>query len=123
MTDTPEALLVALNDRLGELSSVFVNLETTTRTENRHLREILEETRDSTKEMARALNRLGERVSVSESRIAVLQDNRVETAKMDTRLSVLEERVNHNAPQKVTWPTVASALVAITALAWSLFGK
>lgn len=123
MTDSPESILVRLDDRLGELNSSYVKLEVTTRTEMSGLREDFMDMRELLREITRAQANLSERQTLTEAQTATMQDDRVGQAKLDTRLSVLEERVQNNAPQKFAWPTVATALVAIGSLLWSLFGK
>lgn len=123
MTNTTEALLVDLSDKLGELTTTYVKLEVTTRTELQGLREDLSDMRSLLRDVTRTQADHSERLTAGETRIMTLNDERVAMADLRTRLSVLENEVKNITPQKTPWTAIASALVAIGALAWTFFGK
>lgn len=123
MTNTTEAILVDVSEKLGELTAAYVKLEVTTRTETQGMREDLADMRSLLREVTRTQADLSERLTAGETRIMTLHDDRVATADLRTRLSVLEETVKHITPQKTPWTAIVSAVVAIGALAWTFFGK
>ena len=123
MTTTTESLLMGLSDRVDNLYDAYVKLEVTTRTETKALREDLAEMRDLLRDVIRTQANLGERLTAGETKISALRDERVRIADMNTRLSVLEKTVEHNAPVRTPWTAIVSAFVALGALAWTLFGK
>ena len=123
MTNTTEAILVDVSEKLGELTAAYVKLEVTTRTETQGMRGDLADMRSLLREVTRTQADLSERLTAGETRIMTLQDDRVATADLRTRLSVLEETVKHITPQKTPWTAIVSSIVALGALAWTLFGK
>lgn len=123
MTTTTEALLADVSNKLGDLTKAYVQLEVTSRTEIKGLRDDLADMRSLLRDVTRTQTDHSERLTAGETRISALQEDRVSLARMDTRLYVLETKVEHNAPVRTPWTAIVSAIVAIGALAWSLFGK
>lgn len=112
-----------VSNKLGDLTKAYVQLEVTTRTETQGLREDMADMRNLLRDVTRTQTDHSERLTAGETRLTALQEDRVSVAKMDTRLSVLETKVEHNAPVHTPWTAIVSAVVAIGALAWSFFGK
>lgn len=123
MTDTTEAILVDVSTKLGDLTAAYVKLEVTTRTETQGLREDLADMRSLLRDVTSTLSDHAQRLTAGETRIMALQDVRVADADLRTRLSVLEKTVEHITPQKTPWTAIVSSIVALGALAWTLFGK
>ena len=123
MTDSTDAILKEVSSKLGDLTEAYVRLEVTTRTETQGLREDLADMRSLLRDVTRTQTDHGERLTAGETRISALQESRVGLAETNARVSVLEERVKNNAPVRAPWTAIASSVVAMIALAWSLFGK
>lgn len=123
MTTSAEAQNAEMLQELRNLTQAYVKLEVTTRTEMKGLREDVVDLRESLRDVTRTHADHSGRLTAGETRIMALQDDRVAVADLRTRLSVLEAKVEHNAPQKAPWTAITSAVVAVGALAWTFFGK
>lgn len=123
MTTSTEALLVDISDKLGNITEAYVRLEVTTRTDNLGIREDIAGLRADFREMSQTLADHANRITAGETRIHALRDDSDSVAALKIRVSVLETQLAHITPQRTPWTAIASALVAIGALAWTLFGR
>ena len=123
MTTTNEAILADISTKLGDLTEAYVKLEVTNRTEIKGLREDLADMRSLLRDTTRTQADQGERITMVEAKAESVLVDQLAIARMDTRLSVLETKVEHNAPVRTPWTSIVSAVVAIGALAWTFFGK
>lgn len=123
MSTTTEALLADLSEKLGELTQAYVKLEVTTRTDGLAMREDIGEMREDLRNVIRTQTDISHRLTSNEVQVAALHGDQRTVADLVTRVSVLETRVDHITPQKTPWTAIMSAIVALGALAWTLFGK
>ena len=117
-----EALLNSLANKLTETTEAMVRFEVTLATEMKGVREDLTQIRETLKDVTHTQRDHGDRLTANETRIHELQDRQIGVANIDTRLSVLEERVNNNAPVRSPWTAIVASVVAAISLAWAVFG-
>lgn len=123
MAEQDETIHAEVLSRLGDLTKAFVSLEVTSRTEMKGLRSDFEDLKDSLKDVSKTQSNLDSRLTAVEIRNMNNQEDRVTLAKLETRISVLANTVEHHAPVRTPWTAIVSSVVALSALLWTLFGR
>ena len=118
-----ETLLADLTREVRVNTEGYIRLETMIKSELEGLRQDNSELKSSLNMIARTQANHGERLVASETRISDLQELRrdINTIRSDHR--ALEAQVVANAPIRTPWTAIVSALVAMGALMYAIFGK
>ena len=123
MTTTLEALLTDLTKEVRVNTESYIKLETTLKLELDGLRKDYRDVKDSLNIITRTQANQGERLVASETRIEDLQQLRRDLTTLHGEHKTLSAQVEAHAPVRTPWTAIVSALVALGALAWTLFGK
>lgn len=122
MPEQIQALLADLTKEVRSNTEAYIRLESTASSKLEELRTDYGELRDLVSTLATTQANHGERITVGESRVFDLQNVHRDVAEVRADLRALEVQVVANAPVKTPWTAIVSAVVALGALFWTLFG-
>lgn len=122
MTAQIEGLLAELTKEVRANTEAYIRLESTARFELAELRKDYGELREMVSTLATTQVNHGERITVGEARVFELQNVHRDLAELRANFRGLEAQVAANAPLKTPWTAIVSAVVALSALFWTLFG-
>lgn len=123
MSTNLESLMAALTKELNTLNTSFVKLDSTLTSEIQGLRKDYEELRELVTNLTAVQGSHSERLTVSEARVYELQNIQQDISDLRANQRALEVQMATMAPIRVPWTAITSAVVAMIALAWSVFGK
>lgn len=123
MAEIKDSAVEGLVKAVQDINDTYVRLEVTTRTQLEGLRGDLSEIRESLRDVTRTISDHSARLTAGETRLNALHDERNEVRLLRTEVEVVKNQLVNNAPVKTPWTAVVSAIVALGALAWTLFGR
>lgn len=123
MTTQLETLLTDLTKEVRVNTDGYIRLETVVETNLIALRQDYSELRELVLTITKAQTSQGERLTANETRIFELQHVQKELAELRAVVRGLEAKVEATAPVRTPWTAIVSAMVALGALLFTLFGK
>ena len=123
MSATIETLLADLTKEVRGNTESYIRLESILQTELSGLREDNAELKSTLNVLARTQANHGERLIVNETRVNDLQEVRRDIVNLASAHEALKAQVTSNTPAKTPWTAVVTAVIAVGALLYTMFGR